>query len=78
MTRIERVSLMDKNEEGKPERTCDWCDSIYNKDTENYDKPARDEGYRIGYTTVCKSCLNAVYEGKNVLDKTKHIKSVEV
>lgn len=77
--KVERVSLREQDQvEGESSKRCDWCESIYNKESESYDKPERTEGYRIGYSTVCKECLTSVWDAKTLLDKATRVKSVEV
>ena len=77
--KVERINLLDTDSDGLRKASCDWCEPIYNEDTEEYEKPNdRYEGYRFGYTTVCKECLESLWEGKTLLDKIKRVKSVEV
>ena len=72
--KIERLTL--DNETGN---YCEVCEQIFDSETETYSQKSEGEqGYRVGYTTYCTSCLKGIMEAVKILESNKNVKRVEI
>lgn len=56
---------------------CMFDEGTWHEERQEWEHTHKGTGYKVGYSTICAECLDAIAEGRKVLDANKKIKRVE-